>query len=178
MYGWTTFLFRSWAWVENNGRWFQAVPTNTILHNYKEIKKKNSCLNKWLSVTVLTQKKEKCWEPNQSDGATDSLAWHAWLGCLKARACFSLPPNFGSAFLMCLPENVKNKQQTNTLVLLQAVFSVCCSPLFHVSRYWVLPASLLLAESLCSPRRCFRWMLRGHSTPHCAPHSLQALSRG
>ena len=38
------------------------------------------------------------------------LGVHSWLGCLNARACFSLPPNFGPAFLMCLPENVKNKQ--------------------------------------------------------------------
>ena len=38
------------------------------------------------------------------------LGVHKWLGCLNARACFSLPPNFGPAFLMCLPEKVKNKQ--------------------------------------------------------------------
>ena len=57
---WLNIFFRGWAWVENNVQWFQVLPTNTILHNHKEhffffpFFFFNGCLNKWLSVTVLT----------------------------------------------------------------------------------------------------------------------------
>lgn len=65
-----------------------------------------------------------------------------WFGSLDGQACFSLPPNFGPALPVYLPENGKKK---NILVLLQAAFGVCCSLLFHISRDWVLLTSPLVS---------------------------------
>lgn len=44
---------------------------------------------------------------------------------------------------------------------------VCCCLLFHVSRYWVLPTSLSLAESLVSSSALPSGTLCGHSTTLC-----------
>lgn len=74
------------------------------------LKKKKGCLNKWLSVTVLTQEKAKCWQPNQSSSATGtSAACVAWFLGWTGGLCTS--SNVGPALSVYLPDDVKRREQ-------------------------------------------------------------------